>query len=139
MIGKDVVVSGGSAKIGVYSKDHCPPHATCRDTGGQWVVRISFSFVDPSFVDVLSILPPQNNPGNRVINQLASAVQQNLKECRRLWWMYQRNNPRIQAEGACCLNNSIYGSKTVRDATYDLGTSSTRLRFSDGMTMILSL
>jgi hypothetical protein len=134
-----VALSGGSARLGVYTREHCPPHATCRDTAGQWVVRISFSFVDPTALALLSIIPQQNNPGHRTTNDLVDAVRRNLGECRRLWWTYQQTNPLLHAEGACSLNNTRYGSKTVTTATYDPGTNSTRLRFSDGMTMMLPM
>src|ERR1700719_1891846 len=95
-----VPLPGGSAKVAIQTREHCPPHATCRDTGGQWVVRISFSYADPIAIGILDVMPPKNNPGLAVINALASAVQQNLHECRRLWWDYQRNNPLIKTEGA---------------------------------------
>jgi hypothetical protein len=26
-----VSLSGGAARLGIYTRDHCPPHATCRD------------------------------------------------------------------------------------------------------------
>jgi hypothetical protein len=126
-----VTLPRGSAKPGVYALEHCPPHATCRDMAGMWEVRISFSFLDAS-VDLMSIRPAQNNPGSRIINELADAVRRNLKECRRLWWIYQSNNPASQTQGACCLNNTIYAGSVVIDAMYDPGTSRTRLRFPDG-------
>lgn len=134
-----VPLSGGSAKLGVYTREHCPPHATCRDTAGRWVVRISFSFADPTAVGLLSVIPQQNSPGSRTINDLVNAVLRNLSECRRLWWLYQQNNPLLHTEGACCLNNTRYGGKAIIDATYDPGTRSTRVRFSDGVTMILPM
>jgi hypothetical protein len=126
-----VTLPRGSAKLGVYSREHCPPHATCRDVAGQWVVRISFSFVDAT-IGLLSINPPRNSPGFRAINDLANAVQQNLPECRRLWWTYQQNNPLIQTEGPCCLNNAVFEGGVVLTATYDHATSSTLVLFSDG-------
>ena len=102
-------------------------------------MRISFSYADPIAIGILDVMPPKNNPGLAVINALASAVQQNLHECRRLWWDYQRNNPLIKTEGACCLNNSRYGSWTVRNATYDPRTRETLLAFTTGQTLILPM
>jgi hypothetical protein len=84
-------------------------------------VRISFSFADPTAIGLLSVIPQQNNPGPRTVNDLVNAVRRNLSECRRLWWLYQQNNPLLHTEGACCLNNSRSGGKTVIDATYDPG------------------
>jgi hypothetical protein len=126
-----VPFSGGSAKLGVYTLEHCPPHATCRDVARQWVVRLTFTFVDRT-IGLLSIHPPQNSPGLRVINELASAVLQNLPECRRLWWTYQQNNPLIQAQGALCLNNTTFQGGTIVEASYDPGSCQTRMRFRDG-------
>jgi hypothetical protein len=134
-----VQLSGASAKLGVQTREHCPPHATCREIAGQWVVRIWFSFTNAAAIGLLSVIPSKNHPGNHVVNELAAAVQRNLPECRRRWWMYQRNNPLIQAEGACCLNNSLYRSWTVRDAIYDPGTRQTTLRFTTGQTLLLPM
>jgi hypothetical protein len=99
-------------------------------------VRITFSFVDGD-VGLLGIIPPQNSPGARVINDLADTVRRNLPTCRPLWWTYQQNNLAIRAEGACCLNNKIFQGRVVVAAAYDPATSSTRMHFSDGTAMIL--
>jgi hypothetical protein len=122
-----VPVPGGSARVGVYSRDHCPPHATCRDIAGGWVVRISFSFLNRR-VGLMSI----HGPGARAVNDLALAVQRNLPECRRLWWTYQQNNPVALAEGPCCLNNQPHAGGTIVAADYDPATCTTRVRFADG-------
>jgi hypothetical protein len=127
-----VNVAGASAKLAIYSRDHCPPHATCRDSARQWTVRIGFSFLD-NVVRLMSVLPPQNNPGSRTINELAQAVQRNLEACRLLWWGYQQNTQ--QAAGPCCLNNQIVRGGTVIDAIYDPVTTRVRLRYSDGTTV----
>jgi hypothetical protein len=127
-----VNVTGASAKLGIYSRDHCPPHATCRDLAGQWTIRISFSFLD-NVVRLLSVLPAQNNPGFRVINELAQAVQRNLEACRRLWWGYQQNTQ--EAAGPCCLNNQTVRGGTIIDAIYDPATCHVRLRYLDGTTV----
>jgi hypothetical protein len=126
-----VAFAGGSAKIGIYTRDHCPPHATIREQTGRWTVRISFSFVDPG-VGLMSILPPQNSPGAAVINELAQAVQRNLQECRRLWWTYQQNNPLTQTEGACCLNNQPRAGSVIVDAAYDPTVCRTRIILAGG-------
>src|ERR1700730_10049343 len=97
-----VTLPGGSAKISIQTREHCPPHATCRDTAGQWVVRISFSFTDQTAVGPLSVIPTKRNPGARVVNILMSAAQRNLRACGRLWGAHLQNNPLAQAEGACC-------------------------------------
>jgi hypothetical protein len=130
-----VSFSGGSAKLGVYTREHCPPHATCRETAGQWVVRIWFSFSYATAIGLLSVIPSKSSPRPDIINQLVAAVQRHLPECRRLWWDYQQHNPLIQAQGACCLHNSLYRSWTVKDATYDPGTRQTTLRFTNGQTL----
>jgi hypothetical protein len=130
-----VPLSGVSAKLVVHTREHCPPHATCREIAGHWVVRIWFSFSRPTAIGLYSIIPSKNHPGSRVVNELVAAVRQHLPECRRLWWTYQQNNPRTQVQGACCLNNSLYQSWTVRDATYDPGTCQTTLRFTNGQTL----
>ena len=130
-----VTLARGSAKLGVYSREHCPPHATCRELAGQWIVRISFTFVDGS-VGLLSTHARQQMPSIRAINELAAAVQRNLPECRRLWWLYQQNNPLIQAEGPCCLNNTMVAGEMVVAATYDPGTSRTTMRFSNGTIVV---
>jgi hypothetical protein len=80
------------------------------------VVRITFSFVDGD-VGLLGIIPPQNNPGARVINDLADTVRQDLPTCRRLWWTYQQNNPaagrgcvlseQYDLSGSCCGGGSL--------------------------------
>jgi hypothetical protein len=127
-----VNVAGGSAKLGIYSRDHCPPHATCRDLAGQWTIRISFSFLD-NVVRLMSVLPSQNNPGFRVINELAQAVQRNLAACRLLWWGYQQHTQ--QPAGPCCLNNQAARGGIITDATYDPVTSRVRLRYADGTTV----
>jgi hypothetical protein len=134
-----VPLPGGAAKLCIQTREHCPPHATCRDTGGRWVVRISFSFAYSTLVGLIDVMPPQNNPGPAAINALVAAVEQNLHECRRLWWTYQRNNPLIRTEGACCLNNSTYGSWTVRSASYDPVTCETRLVSTTGQVLILPM
>ena len=130
-----VTLPRGSARLGVYSKEHCPPHATCRELAGQWIVRIFFSFADAS-VGLLSIHPRHQIPTARAVNDLAMAVQRNLSECRRLWWLYQQNNPALQSEGPCCLNNTIVAGETVIAASYDPGTSRTIMRFLDGTVVV---
>jgi hypothetical protein len=102
-------------------------------------VRISFSFTDQAAVGLFSVIRTKSSPGARVVNILVSAVQRNLRECRRLWWTYRQNNPLTQAEGACCLNNTAYGKWTVRGATYDPGAYQTRLQFTDGQTLLLPM
>jgi hypothetical protein len=140
-----VPIPGGSARVGVLTRDHCPPHATCRDAAGQWTARFQFSFIDSAFVGLLDIIPQQSSPGSKAIHDLEAAVRRNLPECRRLWWNYQRNNPQIQTHGACCLNNVKFGGygsnpiRTIDDAEYDPGTLRTRLRFTDGTTLSLPL
>ena len=129
-----VPVTGGSAKLGVYSRDHCPPHATCRDTAGRWEARLTFSFLDQA-VGLLSLIPLQNHPGHRVINELAQGVQRNLSECRRRWWSYQRNNPAMVAQGPCCVNNHAMAGATIISADYDPATCTTRVCLSDGTTI----
>jgi hypothetical protein len=126
-----VAFPGGSARMGVYTRDHCPPHATFRDQTGRWIIRISFSFLDPG-VGLMSIIPPQNRPGAAVINELAQAVQRSLPECRRYWWTYQQNNPLTQTEGACCLNKQQRSGGVIVDASYDPATCQTRIAFADG-------
>jgi hypothetical protein len=102
-------------------------------------VRISFSFADPTAIGLLSVIPTKSSPGSRVVNILVSAVQRNLRECVRLWWTYRQHNPLAQAEGACCLNNTAYGKWTVRDSTYDPRNYQTRLRFTDGQTLLVPM
>jgi hypothetical protein len=126
-----VTLHRGSAKLGVYSKEHCPPHATCRELSGDWTVRITFSFADAS-IGLLSVHTRRQVPTTRAINELATAVQRNLSECRRRWWEFQQNNPALQAEGPCCLNNTVVAGGLVTAATYDPGTCCTRMRFADG-------
>jgi len=124
-----VPVTGGSADLSIYTRDHCPPHATCRDTTRQWTVRIAFSFLDRN-VQVLSILPPRNSPGHHVVNELAQAVQRNLSECRNLWWTYQQNT--LDPAGPCCLNNQVVAGGLLLEVTYDPATSSVRKRYPNG-------
>jgi hypothetical protein len=142
-----VSFSGGTAKMGIYTRDHCPPHVTFREQTGQWVVRIAFSFRDRS-VDLMSIIPPRNRPSSAAINELAQAVLRNelaqavlrnLSECRRLWWMYQQGNPLAQAEGPCCLNNQQHAGATIVKASYDPAKSETRIELDDNtvITMIV--
>ena len=78
-----VPLPGGTANVPIQTREHCPPHATCRDLGGRWVVRIFFSFADPTAVGLIDVIPAQNNPGLATINTLVRAVEQNLRECRR--------------------------------------------------------
>jgi hypothetical protein len=130
-----VTLPRGSAKLGIYTKEHCPPHATCRELAGQWTVRIFFSFADAS-VGLLSVHPSPQMPTARVVNHLATAVQRNISECRRKWWEYQQNNPAMQAEGPCCLNNTTVAGETVVAAAYDPGTSRTTIRFLDGTIVV---
>jgi hypothetical protein len=140
-MGKITVVPlpGGAAKVSIQTREHCPPHATCRDLGGRWVVRIFFSFAYPTLVGLLDVRPRKNNPGAAAIRALAAAVEQNLPECRERWWTYQRNNPLIQAEGPCCLNNAPYGSWIVRTASYDPLARETRLVSTTGQSMLLPM
>jgi hypothetical protein len=126
-----VAFSGGSAKMGIYTRDHCPPHVTFRERTGRWVIRIAFSFLDRG-VGLMSIIPPQNSPGATAINELAQAVQRNLSECRRLWWIYQQNNPLTQTQGPCCLNNQRRSGGLIAGATYDPVARQTRVTFADG-------
>jgi hypothetical protein len=130
-----VALPRGSAKLSVYSKEHCPPHATCRELAGDWIVRITFSFADAS-VDLLSVHPRRQRPTAAAVNQLILAVEQNLPRCRELWWTYQQNNPLIQAEGACCLNHKTVDGARAITASYDPGTRCTTIRFYDGTTAV---
>jgi hypothetical protein len=125
-----VSYSGGSARMGVYARDHCPPHATFLDQAGHWVIRITFSFRNPG-VALMSIIPPKNRPGSGVINELAQAVQRNLPECRRLWWTYQQSNPFTQAEGPCCLNNQHHAGAKIVSASYDPNKCELRIELDD--------
>jgi len=133
-----VAFAGGSARMGIYTRDHCPPHATFRDQSGRWVIRIAFSFLDAN-VGLMSIIPPQNSPGAGGINELAQALQQNLPECRRLWWMYQPNNPPSQAEGPCCLNNQQRSGGVIVRAEYDPVACRTRITFADGSVVTVAV
>ena len=125
-----VAFSGGTAKMGIFTRDHCPPHVTLREQTGQWVVRIAFSFRNDN-VALLSIIPPKNRPTAAIINELAQAVQRNLPECRRLWWSYQRGNPLSRAEGPCCLNNQQHAGATIVTASYDPAKRETRIELDD--------
>jgi hypothetical protein len=126
-----VTVPGGSVALGVYTRDHCPPHATCRDVSRQWTIRLTFSFLDAS-IGLLSVHPVQNNPGSAVIRDLERAVHRNLSECRNLWWAYQQNTR--EPAGPCCLKNQVVAGSVVLDAAYDPATNRLRLRSSDGLT-----
>jgi hypothetical protein len=129
-----VAFSGGSARMGIYTRDHCPPHATFREITGQWVVRIAFSFRDGALA-LMSILPPKNRPTSSVINELAQAVSRNLPECRRLWWSYQQGQGHV--DGPCCLNNQQHTGAIILRATYDPAASATRLELDDGTTVTI--
>jgi hypothetical protein len=96
-------------------------------------VRITFSFLDKG-VSVLSVLPPQNDPGLRVVNELAQAVQRNLPECRNRWWTYQQNTH--DPAGPCCLNNQSISGGVVLEATYNPTASQLRKRYSDGTVVV---
>jgi hypothetical protein len=126
-----VAVPGGSAFLGIYTRDHCPPHATCRDVSHQWTIRITFTFLD-SRIGLLSVYPAQNHPGATVIRELERAVHRNLSQCRNLWWTYQQNTR--EPAGPCCLKNQTVGGSIVLDAVYEPATSRLRLRSSDGFT-----
>lgn len=125
-----VTVSGGSARMAIFSRDHCPPHATFLDQSNRWVVRIAFSFRDAD-IALMSIIPPRNQPGLAVINALAEAVRRNLPECRRLWWAYQQSNPASQTEGPCCLNNQQHAGAIIVSASYDSAKRETRIELDD--------
>jgi hypothetical protein len=130
-----VTLDRGSARLTIQTREHCPPHTTCRELAGQWIVRVSFTFVDSS-VDLLSIKVHGQPPSTRAVNDLMDAVRRHLPRCRELWWLYQHNNPRLQAEGACCLNNKNFEGGIVTDASYDPGTSRTTIRFQDGAVVV---
>ena len=125
-----VAFAGGSAKMGIYTREHCPPHATFREQTGSWVVRIAFSFRDSS-IALMSIIPPKTRPSLAIINELGDAVRRNLSDCRRLWWTYQQNNPLTQTEGPCCLNNQQHAGATIVRASYDPAKSETRIELDD--------
>ena len=125
-----VAFSGGSARMAIFARDHCPPHTTFLDLAGQWTIRIAFSFRD-SGIALMSIIPSKNRPTAGVINELAHATQRNLPECRRIWWGYQQHNPQAQAEGACCLNNQQHAGATIVSASYYPSTSEVRIVLDD--------
>ncbi|HEV2097923.1 MAG TPA: hypothetical protein VGR45_03240 [Stellaceae bacterium] len=133
-----VAFSGGSAKMGIYSRDHCPPHATFRDAAGAWIVRITFSFRDAS-VALLSLYPAHASLRATAINELAQAVGRRLPECRQLWWTYQKNNPLTQAEGPCCLNNQQHAGAKIVDATYDPTACRTRIELDDKTVIVVTV
>src|SRR5580700_7770348 len=101
--------------------------------------RSSWTVAHATAIGLLSVIPSKNRPRSQLINELAAAVLRNLPECRRLWWIYQQNNPLVQTRGACCLNNSLYRSWIVKDAAYDPGTHQTTLRFTNGQTLPLQM
>src|SRR5882757_519297 len=72
-----VSLPSGSAKLGVYTKEHCPPHATCRELTGDWIVRITFSFADAS-TSLLGIHVRRQRPTASIIHELAAATLKNL-------------------------------------------------------------
>src|SRR5579884_4347566 len=61
---------GGAARLGIFTRDHCPPHATCRETTGAWVARFSFSYVSAGYIGLMSVIPQKNSPGSRTIHAL---------------------------------------------------------------------
>lgn len=68
--------------MGVYTRDHCPPHATCRDNAGNWVARTESSFLD-DVVSLMDILPIHNAPSKRATDALENLVAGRLPACRK--------------------------------------------------------
>jgi hypothetical protein len=122
----------GSVHVGIWAKDHCPPHATAKDPGG-WTMRIEFSFADGN-VDLLDILPTHSAPTVTVVDNVIDAVRQNLPAYRTMWWNYQQNNPvNLRQGGPCCLDNkTLPTGELVLSATYHPALDEVTLRYTDG-------
>jgi len=126
----------GTVTIGVFTLDHCPPHATCRDGNRRWTVRINFSFIHNT-VSLRDIIPPWAAPPADAVAQMENLVASNLRAYQEMWWNYQQRNPSGNTIGACCLDNQALGGGVVQSATFDPATGTTVVALSNGVTHIL--
>ena len=124
--------SGGSAKVGIWTRDHCPPHATVREDTREWTMKIEFSFAD-AYVGLHSIRTIKSAPSADAIDTAIDTVRGNRRAYRTRWWNYQRQNPANDKQGGpCCLNNQITQRGAIATATYDPTRDERTLRFKDG-------
>jgi hypothetical protein len=127
--------SVGNISIGIFTLEHCDPHATCRAKNGLWTIRIDFSFIDDD-VSLRDVIPAAAQVAAFVVGQLLEAVRKNLADYRALWWQYQKANPASQPRGACCLNNRMIQGRIVTSATFNPADSKTTVALADGTVYI---
>jgi hypothetical protein len=132
------VSEGTGAVIYVFADDHCPPHVHARHRGEGWVARVRFSYVD-SEVALISIVPLQNVPLQRVVNELLDDIQARLTDCRRSWWRMRQTTclanqwalgSTVGKLGLC--SERTRGARQIADGIYDPVTERLRVTFRDG-------
>lgn len=88
----------------IYSNDHCQPHVTFVCVSDKWTARIRFSMVK-SEIKLVDVKPEKNDPGVKLINELANQVWNRLAKCRMGWWSTKNgelciDNRGVQPNGA---------------------------------------
>jgi hypothetical protein len=127
-----ITFSGGTAKVGIWAREHCPPHATVRETTDEWTMKIEFSFINEN-VDLWKIRALKSLPAADAVNAAIDAVRNKRREYRTLWWKYQEHNVANRRQGGpCCLNNKTIPRGEVASATYDPTKNERTLHFKDG-------
>jgi hypothetical protein len=128
----NITFGGGTAKVGIWAKEHCPPHATVRENTNEWTMKITFSFADGD-VALWKIRPTKSIPAADTINAAIDAVRNKRREYRNLWWLYQEHNLSNRRQGGpCCLNNKTVPRGEILSATYDPAKNERTFRFKDG-------
>jgi len=133
----ELQVSGaGQVIIWVNSRDHCGPHAHCRDQARTWEGRIYFSFISNNVVsfDCLS----KKDPGQAVFAEILKQIPGRLSPLRREWWRCNSNGT------GCCLANTMQDDATgrprrVATALYDPATNTTELTFTNNFVRMVQL
>ncbi len=124
----------------MFSDDHCPPHVHARHRGEGWIARVRFSYLAGP-VKLISIVPVNKVPLQRVVNRLLSDVQARLPDCRRSWWL-MRETTCLENQWAVVrgpgrielLSKPAPGAKQIAEAEYDPGNEQVHVAFLDGTT-----
>ena len=130
--------SAVGAKVIIAADDHCPPHVHVWHRGEEWVVRMTFSFIDQR-TNVLTIVPSEGEVSQRQLNTLAEEIAAHLPACRAIWW---------KLRGTTCLENQKVlmrpsggyalttderpDAKRIALATYDTAEQALAMRFWGG-------
>jgi hypothetical protein len=133
------------ALVYVHSHDHCSPHVHALHRAEGWTARVGFSYVDCT-VELMSIAPTDHPPARRLLNGLLIEVQEQLVDCRRVWWTIQETTGLANRWAIARAPGMIEllparkpRARQIADARYDPATLQLHVTFLDGSKLEITL